>query len=138
MIEYKIVNENEFDEIEQIRKKAFNIKEGNCYYLDKLKKADFIAIGLYVDNHLVGGIYISKSLNSLYLECGFIEEKYRNMGLFHNMIDYILINKEKFEIYFNTKFEFSRLEPNSKEMINYYRDIGFSGPNDYNIMSKKI
>lgn len=140
MIEYKLIEKNNFKEIEKLRKDVFsyNMKEDSFYYRE-LIDGKMVAIGVFLDDNLIAGAYISDSLNSLYIEQLFVNNNYQKSGIGTNLIKYIHEHKNIFEEYFKTKFDFSKLEPNSKEIVDYYKKLGYIETNDFQeSMNKKL
>ena len=138
MIEYRVIEKSKLKEIENLRKEVFGFDSNNdSYYYRELLDSKMIAIGAFLDDILIAGAYISNSLNSLYIEQLFVSVDYQNKGIGKNLVTYIHKSKKIFEDYFKTKFEYSKLEPNSKKIVDYYEKLGFTQSNDFQESMKK-
>ena len=124
--------------LEDVRIKYFNMKEKTDYFKNRVDNKEVLPVAIYLDNKLIGGAYVSSSLSSLFIESIFVLEEYRRNGYAKGLIDYILSNNRVFEDYFKKKFDISRLEPCGEENIEFYKKIGYIGPNEYNLMRKSI
>ena len=113
-LEFQLIKNN-FNEIEKIRLKSFNIKSSqpNPYYKQEFTNGKMLIMGCYYKKELLGCAYILNSLNSLFIERIFVKPEYQKHSLHigYNLQNYILQNKQIFEKYFKTKFNISRLEP---------------------------
>ena len=139
MTYYKVVDGEEINKVEELRKDSYGFQDSNnAFYLESLKNKTMIAVAAYEDNKMVAASYISGYLDSLYIENIFTRKEYRGMKKATNLIDYIITNKEVFENFFNKKFVKSKLEPNSLDIIHMYQKLGYSEPNSFNVMSKRI
>ena len=114
-----------------------NYEECN-FYINRIKKDEICVLACFIENDLAAGMYISNYLNSLYVEKLFVKESFRKQGIASNMINYVINNKEYFENFFNQKIDYSRLEPNSNLTIDIYRKLGYRGPDNLNIMKRRI
>ncbi len=110
----------------------------NNYFINRIKNSEICVLACFIDDSVVGGLYLSNYLNSLYIEKVFVKEIYQKQGIASYMINYVINNKEYFEGFFNKKVEYSKLEPNSKLTIDIYRKLGYRGPDDLNIMKRRI
>ena len=138
MFEYNIIENNELDEVENLRKRVLNLTMvEKSFYYKELKNGKMQAIGVVLNNKLIAGAYISNSLNSLYIEQIFVDKQYQNKGVATNLINYIHKNKSIFENYFNSKFNVSKLEPNSKQIKKFYENLGYVESNDFQQSMKK-
>ena len=118
--------------LEKLRSLCFDNKEfivNNVYY-DNIINGKIVVVECFYKNKLVGAIYVSDSLNSLYIEQLFILKEYRNRLFGTNLMNYVIDNKEIFEKYFNKRFIFSRLESRNKD--NFYNKVGYR--QEHNIM----
>lgn len=138
MVEYKVADRLGYVAMESIRMEANGLESSSMYYVDKLISGEILPVGAYVDKNLIGGAYVSPSLSSLYIDSIFVKKEYQNRGYAKGLLQYIFDNKQLFEEYFNTEFDFSRLEPGSNDMVEFYKNIGYSGPNEMNIMKRRI
>ncbi len=137
MTDYKVVED--INNVEKLRRCAYGFSEDiNKFYINSLTNKTMIAIGAYIDGILVGAAYVSSYLTSLYIENIFVDKEYRNNKVATNLIKYVITNKDFFEDFFGKKFITSKLEPNSYEIINLYERLGYSEPNSFNIMNKRI
>ena len=138
MVEYKVLNKEDYVSLENIRMQVNGLDSSSLYFIDSITKGEMLPIGVYLDDTLIGGAYISKSLNSLYIENIFIKTEYQHKGYAKGLLRYIFQNKKIFEEYFGMEFLFSKLEPNSNDIVEFYKSVGFSEPNNLNVMKKRI
>ena len=137
MTDYKVVDD--INSVENLRRYSYGFGEDiNKFYSNSLTNKTMIAIGAYIDEKLVGAAYISSYLTSLYIENIFVDKEYRNNKVATNLIKYVITNKDIFENFFGKEFITSKLEPNSSEIIRLYERLGYSEPNSFNIMNKRI
>ena len=138
-MEFKILDSN-YDNIIKLETIRNNIKNID-FYIKNVKEKRFVMVGAYLNNELIGGAYISSSFNSLYIEKIFVKKEYQRNELHvgYNLMKYILSNKSVFEHFFNKEFYYSKLEPNSKEIEQFYNKLGYvSEDNIIGIMKKRI
>ena len=133
-IRYELLDNNNKDilEIEMLRCEAFNIKElvKDSYYYKKIKDGDMVVVKCYLDDKLVGGVYVTNSYSSLFIDQIFIRPKYQRNGLHigSRLLNYVLENKNIFEDYFNKKFSVSRLENRCQD--EFYNYMGYKNENN--------
>lgn len=139
-MKFKIVNMiNDMEKLEQIRKESIGVSmDQPSYYFEQLKNGSIIPIAALYNDNIVGGVYVSSSQETLYIEYIFVDEEYQNKGIGSSLIKYVLENKELFEDIFKNKFILSKLEPNSDKIVNFYKNLGYSEPNELNMMKKRI
>lgn len=143
MLEYKILTKEDIDNIDEldiIRTKSFNLKEQSNYYLDNLKSGKMVGIELLLDNIIIGGayVYVSPNTYSLVIERIFIIEEYRHNKYASKLLEYILNNKNYFEEYYDIEINSSRVEPSNDELIKFYKENGYKGPNILNEMIRHL
>ena len=136
----KILNTN-IDELELLRYNANGIKKEvtSTYYKKQIEEGKMIAFSCFYNNELVGGAYISNSLQSLFIELIFVKKEMQNNKLHIGsyLLNYILKNKEIIEEYFGVKFNISRLD--NKEHESFYKKIGYVNENNIlDTMKKRI
>ncbi len=125
--------------VDMLRYDIYNFKYNkDNYYVKKIMNREICVIACYIDDKIIGGLYVSNYLKSLYIENIFVSKLYRNKGIAKSMINFAIKNKDYFEEYFDTKIDYSKLEPNSRITIDIYKKIGYSSPNDLNIMKRRI
>ena len=110
MLEYKIINKDEYDEIkelDEVRVKSYELSEQLDLFMNQIKDGKLIAIKVILDNKTIGGsyVYISPNTNSLYIDRIFILQEYRNNNYASKLLNYILSNKEFFEDYYNREIK---------------------------------
>lgn len=139
-MKYKMISMiNDAEKLEEIRKKTIGVNTDQpSYYLEQLKNGSMIAMGALLYDELVGGVYVSNSQKSLYIEYIFVDKEHQNKGIGTNLIKYVIENKELFEKIFENKFILSKLEPNSDKIADFYKNLGYSEPNNLNVMNKRI
>ena len=143
MLEYKIINKDEYDEIkelDEVRVKSYELSEQLDLFMNQIKDGKLIAIKVILDNKTIGGsyVYISPNTNSLYIDRIFILQEYRNNNYASKLLNYILSNKEFFEDYYNREVTCSMVEPSSNELIEFYKKNGYKGPNVLGNMTKEL
>ncbi len=85
-------------------------------------------MGAFLDNELVGVVYINDYYKSLYIDQIFVDKKLHRNKIATNMLKYVLNNKEMFEKIFNKKFDISRLESNGSDL--FYEEMGYKKENN--------
>ncbi len=138
----KIMNHLEdINTIEQLRKEVFHLKQNATnYYEFHILHNQMIPYGMFYNNQLIAGCYISKSFDSIYVNFLFVKEEYRHNGLKigRKLLLYILEHKKEIEEFFGQEFTISKLHPNNQESRRIYQTIGYNTTNNSNIMTKKI
>ncbi len=79
---------------------------------------------------MIGGIYLSDSYSSLFVEQIFVSKNYQfsDLKVGSNLLHFIIDNKSIFEKRFNKKFNISRLE--SKNQDKFYSSNGYVQENN--------
>ena len=115
--------------IECLRRSVFHVDTGD-YFERQICEGKIIVLGCFLDEQLVGGIYLSSSFDSLFIESIFVKEVYQchslHIGSF--MLRYVLEHKETFEKLFHTTFSQCRLE--SRNYDSFYQNLGFYQENN--------
>ena len=134
-----IKNVDDLNLVDRLRYDVENLEyvEDN-YFINKIKNNEICVLACFIDNSVVGGVYLSNYLNSLYVEKVFVKESFQKQGIASSMIKYVINNKDYFEGFFNKRIDYSKLEPNSNLTIDIYRKLGYRGPDDLNIMRRRI
>ena len=143
MIEYKILDSSDIEDItnlDQIRLASFSIKEGNNFFIDNIKSGNMQAIEMIVNNNVVGGAYlfISPNTHSITIERIFILDKYQHNGFASLLLEHILSLKELFEDKYNMIINCSIAEPSNDELIKFYKQNGYKGPNAIGTMKRYL
>ena len=136
----KVINEHsDIELVDRLRYDAQNMEYvDNNFFINRIKNGEICVLACFIENSVVGGIYLSNSLNSLYVEKIFVKEQFQKCGIATFMINYVINNKHYFEGLFHKKIDFSILEPNSNLTVDLYRKLGFRGPDNLNIMRRRI
>lgn len=138
-IEYKIIplTKENIKLLESLRYKAYNIDtsiiaNNTNIHTKSLEEGKYLVFGCYLNNDLIGACYTSNNYNTLYIEQIFISPIYQQskLHLGTKLLQFTLQNKEEAEKYFNTKFQFTTLEP-SKNTSNFYKTIGYEEKSFY-------
>ena len=137
-MKYVIVSTlSEMNKLEEIRKIVNNIKsQETSFYLNEMQKGTVVPVAVIIDDEIIGGVYISCSMSSLFIENIFVQKDYQGRGIASSLINYVIKNKSIFEEHFERKFTLSKLEPNSDSIISFYRKLGYSEPNELNVMKR--
>ena len=117
-------------ELEILRFKAYGLEpriEGYTLYQIGLEQGTMIPFGLYMNNQLVAGCYVSANENTLFIEQLFVHPHLQNSGLKAGrlLLNFILVNKKEVEKHFDTKFSVSALEPSSDKARAIYEKMGY-------------
>lgn len=130
-LECQIVDklDNRIIDIEKLRREVFHVNNGE-YFMREIKNDKIAVVGCFFQDKLVGGAYLSSSLNSLFIESVFVQEKYQKHTLHIGsyILKYILNHKSSFEKIFNTTFSQCRLE--SRNQDSFYEKLGFHNENN--------
>ena len=142
-MEYKILNSNDYieiDELDKIRIKSFDQETSSDFFINKIKNNQLSAVQVSKDNNVIGGayVYISPNTYSLNIDRVFILEEYRHNKYASDLLNYILKNKKIFEDIYDTKINKSIVEPSSEGLIDFYKLNGYHGPNAMGIMYKML
>lgn len=122
-------HDKEILNLEELRCEVFET-EGTSYYLDLIYKERMLAIGGYLDDKLVGGVYVTDSFDSLFIEQVFVKKEFQNNSLHigSSLLKYILENKKIIEKFFHKEFNRCRLESRNKD--SFYKMLGFREENN--------
>ena len=117
MLEYKVITLNDENAIalENLRFKVYdykNIEPTETYFYREIKNGKILPFGVYENNELIAGCYVSNSYKTLFIEHLFVLKEYQNSEnhIGTNLLRYVLDNKEICENFFKMKFEFSYLD----------------------------
>ena len=143
MLNYKILDNNDFDEIDdldKIRIKAFGQTEGTDYFVNQIKDNKMHAVEVLLDQTVIGGcyVYISPNTHSLNIDRIFILDEYRHHQYASQLLEYVLSHKREFEDIYQMKVTTSIVEPSSDELIKFYKLNGYRGPNVIGGMTKAL
>ena len=132
-------NISNIEQVEKLRIEAYhlNIENPNLYYTKNILEGNYLVFVCIYQKQIIGGAYISNSYNSLYVEQIFVKPSFQNHSLHigHQLLQYILENKEISEKYFQTKFYYSKLE--SRGHDSFYEGLGYHPENNLLATFKK-
>lgn len=143
-IEYKIIDKTEKNIflLEQIRLNAYQIDTSNFniqngFYAKDLVNHNYLVIGCFIENELIGAAYIKDTYQSLYIDQIFIRKEYQKAPQHFgtNLLKYILENKDIVEKYFHTSFTYSYLD-DGRNTKKFYENLGYTETN--NLMRKHL
>ena len=114
------LNEENVFKLELLRFKAFGDTSKNIgytIYSIGLLEGNMLPFGFYINGNLVAGCYVSAKDDTLFIEQLFVEPALQNTSLRAGrlLLSYVLLQKEKIEQYFNTRFEYSTLDPSNSK-----------------------
>ena len=137
----EIKNFHDISKLEKLRCNAYGMEYNgdNLYYKNKISDGNIVPLGCFYKQELVAGIYISNSLNSLFIEQIFVKREFQNSDLHigNYLLHYVLKNKHIFEDYFGVKFSYSRLDNRGHE--SFYEKLGYVSENNLlDTMKKRI
>ncbi len=115
------------------------LTSSNC--AEKMYNAELLIFGMYLDNILVAGCYVSDSFNTLFIDQLFVKKEFQETGLYlgRHLLKYILENREAVEKYFHYKPSKSQLFFIDKKSKNTYEKLGYEIENkEIGLMSKKL
>ena len=143
MLEYRILNSDEFDEVhylDKVRIKAFGQTEGTDFFVNQIKDNKMTAVEVLLDGTVIGGcyVYISPNTSSLNIDRIFILDEYRHHQYASQLLNYVLSHKREFEDIYQMKVTTSIVEPSSDELIAFYKLNGYRGPNVIGSMTKAL
>lgn len=119
MLEYKVIalNEENIIALENLRFKVYDYKNTDInptetYSYREMLGNRILPFGVYENNELIAGCYVSNSYKTLFIEHLFVLKEYQNSEnhIGTNLLKYVLDNKEICENFFKMKFEFSYLD----------------------------
>lgn len=101
------------------------------YYIENIINKKILVITCYKDEKIVGGCYISNTLNSIYIDYLFILPEYQETGLRlgRKLLQFILDNKHLVEEYFDREFSQSKLYAPNEKTKNIYKKLGYDEEN---------
>ncbi len=142
MIKYEKVDLSEQNilALEKLRFEVYDYKNLNpdkTYFYREMTKGNILPFAAYENGLLIGGCYVSKTFETLFIDQLFIAKDYQNTieHIGTNLLKYVLANKELCEDFFNTKFNFSYLDSSCSK--SFYENLGYK-ENNNEMMSKRI
>lgn len=133
MLEYKIETNSlqVAENLEFIRLSSYGFtptqEDYDQYYIENIINGKILVITCYNEEKLVGGCYISNSLDSIYIDYLFILPEYQKTGqkLGRKLLQFVLDNKKIVEEYFDRKFTQSKLYAPNETNKDIYKKIGY-------------
>lgn len=142
MINYEKVDLSEQNilALEKLRFEVYDYKNLNpdkTYFYREMINGNILPFAAYENGLLIGGCYVSKTFETLFIDQLFIAKDYQNTieHIGTNLLKYVLANKELCEDFFNTKFNFSYLDNSCSK--SFYENLGYK-ENNNEMMSKRI
>lgn len=142
MINYEKVDLSEQNilALEKLRFEVYDYKNLNpdkTYFYREMINGNILPFAAYENGLLIGGCYVSKTFETLFIDQLFIAKDYQNTPehIGTNLLKYVLANKELCEDFFNTKFNFSYLDSSCSK--SFYKNLGYK-ENNNEMMSKRI
>ena len=142
MLEYKVITLNNENAIalENLRFKVYdykNIEPTETYFYREIKNGKILPFGVYENNKLIAGCYVSNSYKTLFIEHLFVLKEHQNNEnhIGTNLLRYVLDNKEICENFFKMKFEFSYLDNRCSKL--FCEALGYK-ENRNDMMSRSI
>ena len=113
-------------------------EEYDPYYIEDITNGRILVITCYYQDKLVGGCYVSNTLNSLYIDYLFILPEYQEKGLNlgRKLLLLILEKKQLVEEYFDTEFTQSKLYAPNEKTKHIYKKIGYTEQSE--LLCKKL
>lgn len=122
--------------MEMLRNNAYGnseIKENiNSKYKDLIMDCEIYVFGLFNDEELVAGIYLSDLCDGIFVDNLFVKKIYQGSKLYYGryLLQYILDNKELFEKLVFRKFDKSSLYYLNDYSKKIYEDMGYESVDD--------
>lgn len=142
MLRYELIelNEKNIIELENLRFEVYDYKNMNfkeTYFYREMINGNILPFGVYQDEQLIAGCYVSKSFQTLFIEQLFVLKKYQNNKehIGSNLLRYVLNNKKICEEFFNTEFKFSYLD--NRYNKSFYENLGYK-ENNTDMMFRRI
>ena len=142
MINYEKVDLSEQNilSLEKLRFEVYDYKNLNpdkTYFFFFLINGNILPFAAYENGLLIGGCYVSKTFETLFIDQLFIAKDYQDTPehIGTNLLKYVLANKKLCEDFFNTKFNFSYLDNSCSK--SFYENLGYK-ENNNEMMSKRI
>lgn len=131
--------------IELLRHQVFHLKTDSksislSYSTFHIMHNQLIPYGLYLNNELIAGCYISCLNDSLLIDYLFVKETYQNSGLRIGrlLLTEVLKQKNELEEFFKKSITMTKLTPNNEKSKAIYEKIGYSYQDNTPFMYKKI
>lgn len=126
--------------LEKVRSNAYNIDFISNSYKSFVEDGKLFFAGAYLNEELVAGCFMSNKYDSIFIEELFVAKKYQNkgLGIGSNLLKFILDNKEELEIYYDKKFDYTKLEAASKSLEEFYEKLGYHTQDSFINMVKRI
>lgn len=124
-----VCNDSDLDEVEQIRKEAFHLKENAINTFKKhIENGKMIAFSLETEeDEKIGGCYLGEYNNTLYVYYLFLKESYQRSGkgIGRRFLLEIFNHKKAIELILKHNYEYSSLHPTCTKLTEMYKEIGY-------------
>lgn len=143
-VRYESNNNEVVNKFELLRLDAYSkivsLENINKTYEIMISMKRFLVVGLYLDDCLVGGCYVSGLKDYLFIEQLFIKKEFQNSGLKlgRYLLQSILCDKNKLLEFFNKEFSEVKLFKYDDKSDVLYKKIGFIKDGDTPLLVKKI
>ncbi|MDE5888844.1 MAG: GNAT family N-acetyltransferase [Bacilli bacterium] len=127
-----------YDAIGQVIPEQF-LTSSKC--AGRLYNAEMLIFGMYLDDILAAGCYVSDSFDTLFIDHLFVKKEFQETGLYlgRQLLKHVLDNREATEKYFHfrpTKSELFYIDNKSKRT---YEKMGYTIKNsEIGLMSKQL
>lgn len=141
-IKYEVFNDDIFNKYELLRLDAYG-KDIFCncknYYL-KLVTNKMLIVGLYIDEELIAGCYVSGYRDYLFIDQLFVKSSYQNCGLKigRTLLLDVMNNREFIEDFFDKKYSSVKLFSYDEKSKSIYKSLGFNSVGKSIFMSKML
>ena len=141
-IKYEDFSEDIFNKYENIRMNAYQVDSFNNSkdYLLKLLTRRMLIVGLYIDNNLIAGCYVSGYRDYLFIDQLFVLFDYQNKGLKLGrlLLNDIIDNRVNIEEFFNKKYSEVKLFSYDDKSSSLYKKLGFKSVGESTFMIKDL
>lgn len=107
----------------------------------RIYDAELMIFGLYLDDILAAGCYISDSFGTLFIDQLFVKKEFQETGLYlgRTLLKYLLENRTEIEEFFHFHPKQSKLFFLDSKSKNTYDKLGYTMENsEIGLMSKKL